>query len=149
MMPDWVSPSVVMACGREGLGDLQADCHHFIHRDRALRDAVGKRWPLDQLHDQGSGAVVAFEPVDGGDVGVIQRREDLGFTSKPGEPLSVRGHRVRQDLDGDLSLEPGVQRPVHLPHPANSNLRGDLVGADAGAGRQGHGGGPIIGFNPR
>ena len=38
--------------GFERLGDLPRDGQRFIDRNRALRDSVGERRPLDQLHHQ-------------------------------------------------------------------------------------------------
>ena len=38
--------------GFEGFGDLLRDRKRLIDRNRPLRDAVGQRRPLDQLHHQ-------------------------------------------------------------------------------------------------
>ena len=44
-----------------------------------------------------------FEPVDRGDVRMIQRRERLRLAFEPRQAFGVRGERVRQDLDRDLA----------------------------------------------
>ena len=72
-----------------------------------------------------------------GDVRVIQRREDFRFALEPREPIGIGGERWRQDLDRDLALQLRVGRPIHLPHPAFADLRGDFVDAEAGAGSEG------------
>jgi hypothetical protein len=41
-----------------------------------------------------------------------------------------------EDLDRDVSVQLGVARPVHLPHPAFANLRGDFVDAETRAGSE-------------
>jgi len=50
----------------------------------------------------------------------------------------VRGDRGRQDLDGDLTFQPGIGRPKHLSHTALANRRGDFVRAEAGTWCKGH-----------
>ena len=72
-----------------------------------------------------------------GDVRMIQRGEDFRFALKPREPIGVSRERRRQDLDRDLAFQLGVGRPIHLPHPAFADLRGDFVDAEAGAGSEG------------
>ena len=55
--------------------------------NRPLRDAVGERWPLDQLHDEGC-MPSALHAVDVDDVRMIQRREPAP-PLKPREPIGV------------------------------------------------------------
>ena len=69
-----------------------------------------------------------------GDVRMVQRGEDFRFALKPREPIVIRRERRRQNLDGDLTLQLRVGRPIHLPHAAFADLGGDFVDAEAGAG---------------
>ena len=78
-----------------------------------------------------------LESVDRRDVGMIQRGEGLRLPFEPRETLGVPGERVRQDLDGDLTTQRRVRRPVHLPHSAFADRRSDFVDAEARAGGQG------------
>ncbi len=82
-------------------------------------------------------AVGFLQPVDGGDVRMVQGGEHFRFALKARQPIGVSRERRRQDLDGDLTLQLRVGRPIHLPHPAFADLRGDFVDAETGAGRQG------------
>ena len=75
-----------------------------------------------------------LEPVNRGDVRMIQRRERLRLALEPRQAFGVGGERVRQDLDRDLAAERRVRRPIHLAHPAFADRRGDFVGAEPGAG---------------
>jgi hypothetical protein len=43
-----------------------------------------------------------------------------------------------KDFDCDSAFEPRVTRSVDLAHPARAERRDDLVGAEAGAGRETH-----------
>ena len=124
--------------GLERFGDLLRDGQRFIERNRPLRDPVGERRPLDQLHHQRGLAVAAFKAVDGRDVRMVQRGEDFRFALEPGQPLAVGRHRVGQDLDGDLSLEVGVGGAIDLAHSAHADLRGNFVRAESSARDQRH-----------
>jgi hypothetical protein len=68
---------------------------------------------------------------------MIQRREDFGLALKAHQSVGISGKRGRQDLDGDLTFQLRVRRPIHLPHAAFPDRRGDVVDADARAGGQG------------
>ena len=56
-------------------------------RNRALRDAVSERRPVDQLHHQRTNAARLLEAVDVRDILMIQRRERFGLTLKAGDAL--------------------------------------------------------------
>ena len=53
-----------------------------------------------------------------------------------GKTLRICRHRFRQHLHGYVALQLRVRRPVHLPHPTHTDLGGDLIRAEAGAGTQ-------------
>ena len=69
-----------------------------------LRDPIGERRALDQLHHQGVYAVGVFEPVDLRDVRMIERREHLRFSPEAGEAIGIVGDGGQQDLDRDLAI---------------------------------------------
>ena len=72
-----------------------------------------------------------------------QRGEDFSFALKTSEPIVVSPERGRKDLDRDLTLQLLVGRPIHLPHPALADLRGDFVDAEARARTEGQTAGSI------
>ena len=75
--------------GFEGLGDLLRDRQRLIERDWPARDALGKIFALDELHDESRAAVGVFESVDGADVRVIQGRQNFSFALKAGQPIGI------------------------------------------------------------
>ena len=109
----------------------------LVERHRAARDALRQIVALDEFHHERGHAPAFFEAVDGGDVRMIQRREHFRFALKAREPIGIGRERGRQDLDRDLTFQPRVGRPIHLPHPAFADLRGDFVDAEARAGGEG------------
>ena len=123
--------------GFESLGDLARDRKRLIQRNRTTGDALREVVTLDQFHHEGSQAPAFFEPVDRGDVRMIERGEHFRFALKTRETIRVRRDRGRQNLDRDLTFQPGVGRPKYLTHPAFADLSGDVVDADSVAGSEG------------
>ena len=103
----------------------------------SARDPLRQVLAFDELHHERGDAIALFEPVDAGDVRMVQRREHFRFALKPREPIVVGGERGRQDLDRDLAFQLRVRRAIHLPHPAFADLRGDLIDAESRAGSEG------------
>ena len=64
--------------------------------------------------------------------------EDLRLALEAGEPFSVRGERLGQDLDGHLPLQPWVAGAVDLAHAAGAKRAEDFEGAEAVASGQRH-----------
>ena len=102
-----------------------------------LRDALRQIVAFDEFHHEGGHAPAVFEAVDRGDVRMVQGGEHFRFALKTREPIGIGRERRRQDLDRDLALEFRVGRPIHLPHAAFADRRGDVVDAEARAGSQG------------
>ena len=124
--------------GFERLCDLLRDGQGFVERHGPARDALRQIVTFNKFHHEGGQAPAFFETVDRGDVRMIEGSEHFGFALKTREPIGIDRERRRQDLDRDLPLEFRVGRPIHLPHPAFPDRRGDVVDAEARAGSQGH-----------
>ena len=58
-----------------------------------------------------------LEPVDRGDVGMVQRGERLGFALETRQAVGVLRERVGQDLDRDVAIELRVGRAKTCPIP--------------------------------
>src|SRR5947208_2999887 len=72
--------------------------------------------------------------MDGGNVGVIQRRERLRFELESAEPIFVvRGVR-REHLDRDGSFQDRIAGAVDLAHAATADERSDFICAELGVG---------------
>ena len=122
----------------ERQGDLMRDGQCLVGGNRALGDALGECGSFDQFQHEGRLTILLLEAVDGGDVRVVQRRQDLGFPLKPREACGVGRHRRRQDLDRHVAFQLAVTRAIDLAHSAFADLRGDFVRSDAGAGGEYH-----------
>ena len=58
---------------------------------------------------------------------MIQRREELRFTLEPRQSIGVGGKGVREHLDRDVAIQPGVAGSVDLAHPTLADRTTDLV----------------------
>ena len=63
-----------------------------------------------------------------GDVGMIQRREGLGFAREPCEPFGVAYEEIGQHFDRDVAIQLRVARPIHLAHAPGPEGGKDLYG---------------------
>ena len=61
----------------ERLGDLSRDDQGLVEGDLSALQPLGEVLSLDELEDEEELPVRFLEPVDGGDAGVVERREEL------------------------------------------------------------------------
>ncbi len=130
--------------GGEAVDDLERVVDRLARRERAAREDRAQRLAFEELLDDVGRAVVLADVVDGGDVGVVQDAGGLGLLLEAAQAVGVGGEGGGEDLDRHVAAEARVLRAVHLSHPARADGGEDLVGAEPGAGCQGHRGGGIL-----
>lgn len=96
----------------------------------SLGDALGERRPLYELQNESPRAVLLFQPVDGGNVRMVQRREHPRLALEPRHALTILGEGFGQDLERHLPVQLGVGGAIDLPHPAGANFLAELVMSD-------------------
>ena len=111
----------------ERLGDLPRDLERLVDGDGAAREALLEVLALDQLEGEEGLAVRLLEPVDRGDVRVVERGEEVRLALEAREALGVLRHLRRQHLDRDVAAEVRVGGAVDLAHPAGAEGGGDPV----------------------
>src|ERR1043166_5582286 len=116
------------------LGDLPRDRQGFIERNGSLRDALGQRRTLHQLHHQ----CAVFQPVNPRDIWVIEQGEDLSLTVESRQTTGVQSQVLRQELDRYIPIQPGISRPIYLAHSSRTDGCEDLVSSQAIARRKSH-----------
>ena len=97
---------------------------------RSAVQPLGQSLARHELHDEIEGAVGFFQSVNRGDVGMIQRREELRFSPEPIDAQLIVCERFGQDLDGDVALELPIARGVNLAHAACAKQAQDPIRAD-------------------
>ena len=102
------------------------------------RDPLRQVVAFDQLHHERADAIRFFETVDGGDVRMIQRGEQLRFALKRASRSGSLRERVGQNLERDVALQSRVAGAIHLAHAARAERRNDFVRAESSAGIERH-----------
>jgi hypothetical protein len=72
-----------------------------------------------------------------GDVGMIQRGQRLRFPREPRKSRGVVREGLWQDLDRGVAVQLRIARAKALAHAPFTDLRGDFVDAETGAGSEG------------
>ena len=65
---------------------------------------------------------------------MIERGQELGFTLESSDTIGIGGDRRRQNLQRDVTLQPGIARAIHFAHSAFAQLRDNRIRPDALAG---------------
>ena len=92
---------------------------------RPIRAVEGT--PLDELHDDEIAAAVGGDVVDDDDVGMAEGRGGLGLLDEALLPFGIGDLVWRQDLDGDETVEVGVDGLVDDAHAALADLCGNAI----------------------
>ena len=89
-----------------------------------------ERLAFDELEDQKSCGAGFLEAVDDRDIGVIQRRKDLGLALKARQSVWIGREQLGKHLDRDVAIQLRIARPVDLAHAAGAERRHDFVRAE-------------------
>lgn len=76
--------------------------------------------------------------MNGANVGMVERGEDLRFALKSLETIRGLGKIIGQNFDGYVAAEAGVFGAVDFAHSAGAQRREYLIGTEFCAYRQGH-----------
>ncbi len=117
----------------ERLRDLLEDRECVARRHRTAFDPLRQRLAGHELHLEERRVAYFFEPVQRGDVGMIERGEHAGLALEAALVLRIVRRELVQDLDGDLAAQPDVLGPIHLSHASGAERREDPVRADRAA----------------
>src|SRR5262249_43522451 len=93
---------------------------------------------MHELHHQGHAVDGFLQTVNGRDAGMIERGERLGFLLESRQPVRILRQRIRQYLNGDLTVEPRVPRFPDFSHAARTDRREDFVWTQSSAREEGH-----------
>ena len=115
----------------ECVGYLDRDVDRAGQIERPfLDDDIAEVRAFDVFEDDVVPAVVGTDRVDAADIFVVEAGGRLGFVSKPLEHLLVVRLLPRQHLDGDNSVEGGVEGAEDGAHTAAADELVEPVGAE-------------------
>lgn len=124
--------------GFQRLGDLPGNQERLGNGDGSTCDARVQTLAVHEFENEKLRAVRFVQTVDRAYVRMVERGEDLGFTTEPRKPFRIVRERVGQDFEGDVPSELGVPRAIDLAHAAGPKGGENLVRAKARAGLEGH-----------
>jgi hypothetical protein len=124
--------------GIERLRDLSRDGKRFVHGHRPTRHQIRERDAVDELQDQGMRIAGLLQPIDGGDVRMVQRGEHLGLALEAAQAVRIEGEQLGQHLQRDITIQPGIARAIDLAHAADANGHDDFILTEPAPGRQRH-----------
>ncbi len=119
--------------GIESIGNLDSHVQQLFQLERPALDLVFESRALQILHGDESLPVLLADVVDGADVGMVQGRSRLGLALEAGQRLGVLGDVIRQELEGDKAMQPGVFGLVDDAHAATADLLNNAVVRDGPA----------------
>ena len=121
--------------GLQRLGDLAREFECHVERQRSAGKTIGQGRAVDHFHHNGVPAACDFEAVDGGDVRMVQRREQPRLALQPRDPIRIVRQRRRQNLDGDFTMQPRVERTIDLAHATGVQRSEDAICSELESGR--------------
>ena len=71
-------------------------------RSRWMSQALSQSFTGDQFHDQVGEAAGSFETVDGGDIRMVQRSQNLCLALEARDAFWIPRELVGEDFDGDI-----------------------------------------------
>ena len=117
----------------ETLADLPRNPCRVVERNRSSTKPFGERLTLNELQHEAAEAGYFVHAVDGGDVRVAERGEELCFLFESRQPLRIVVEGFRQDLDRHVAFENRVAGSIHIPHPAGPEQFTNPVGSKRAA----------------
>ena len=115
----------------EGISDLDRDIDGACEVEGTfLEDDIAEVGAFDVFEDDVVPAVIRSDGVDAADIFMVEAGCRLGFVTKPLEHFVVVGLLSRQHLDGDDSVEGGVEGAEHGAHAAAADELVEPVGAE-------------------
>ena len=106
--------------GFERLRDLRRDGERLVDGNRPPCDASIETLTVDEFEHEELRVVGFVQTVNGADVRMVQRGENLGFTAESREALRVVREGVGQDLEGDITTELRIACTIDLAHAAHA-----------------------------
>jgi len=114
----------------ERIGDVDADLEELPRFERSDVDTVLQGHPLEQLHHDEGLPLVLSDVVNRADVGVVEGGGGLRLSSEALYSGRVAEDPIREKLQRDGSVQPGVLGLVDHTHPPAAELLDDPVVGD-------------------
>ena len=117
----------------QGVGHLNRNPQGIVERQRTSFEAVGKRSPLEILHDEIVDVTLLPHIEYRADMRMTQTGHRLCFPLESGLQFGLIGETPRKNLDRDGAVQAFVPGAIHLAHSTGANRRDDFIRAQVGS----------------
>ena len=117
-------------CGIHGIGNFDSERQHHLDVQWFAGDPVLQCHAIQKLHGNESLTIFLTDVVNRANILMIQSRRRLRLALEAGQCLRVSGNLLRQKLESDETVEPGVLSLIDNTHPAATQLIDDAVVRD-------------------
>ena len=111
---------------------------HLLERQLTSLYPIRKRRSFNERENQPTRVFGVDDPVNGSDVGVVERSKNLGFTLKARHAFGIAQERRGQNFQRYVTLKRCVACAVDLAHAAHAEQREDFIVTEFVADRQRH-----------
>src|SRR6266581_379828 len=118
----------------EPIRGLRRNGDGLLQGNWASSEHVAQQLSLDKLHCDVVSSIDLPQLEDRDDVWVIDSRGRTGFPLKAFKVLFTGRQLARKDLDGQVTAEASVPRPINLAHTASSEWRENFIATESCAG---------------
>jgi len=119
--------------GVESVGNLDTHFQQLFQLERPALDLVSESRAVQILHGDEGLPLLLADVVDRANVGMVQGRSRLGLALEAGQGLGVAGNVIRQELERDKAVQPGVFGFVDDAHATTTDLLHNAVVRDGPA----------------
>jgi hypothetical protein len=85
-------------------------------------DTFGQRFSADEFHCEELPSARFVDAVNGGDVGMIQGRQNAGFALEPRHAVAIVTEGFGQKLDRNAAAQLRIHGPIHFAHATGSQM---------------------------
>src|SRR5205085_6908036 len=112
--------------------------HRLAPRHRGTAQPGTQGLAFEQLRYRVGTSPIATEVMNRQNIGMRKRSHRPSLTFEARQRLRIVGETFGQYLDGHLTVQPGIARPVNFAHSARAERRQDFVRAEPSADGKSH-----------
>ena len=124
--------------------DARGQIERLAHGERSGVNPLAERRADEELRHDIRGAPVVADVIERDDVGMVQGGGGACFLLEAGDAIRIADGQLREHLDGDFAVQPGVDRAIDFAHSACAKPVGDPIRTEGRARGERHVGVAIV-----
>ena len=125
-------------CRLERFGHALSNRQRPGQGQRTVGNEFGQCGTFDELDHQGLDGTRLLDPVNGGDIGMVERGKHPRLTLETKEAIGIAGEEVRQNLEGNVTAQSRIAGAIDLAHAPRTYQGDDLVLPESLSSRKSH-----------